>query len=475
MCIAGTGSLMAQDEYEQWRKQQEGEFQRFVEERDREFVAFLKQEWKQMQLMHGLVLDEKPKPVHIPAAAPAARDDTLTARTIVSMPAVTPPPEMPLPEVGTPAVESRKNHVLVKIGFYGVDLSVSVDGAMKISLGQPVGKDAISRFWERMSQTNYPDLLKQTSHYARQMRLNDWGSLELMYALGREICRLQNEAILFTWFLACKSGYDARVGFSGERVALLVPTNNTLYSVPFLTVGEKRRRYYLAALDPHWTLDEEHLYTYEGEYPHADGGVAFSIATPPVTEGKSITKTLRFSYNGQDHALPVRISMDAVRFFEYYPQTEFKVYFDATPSPVALSSLEAALRPLLQGKTEREAVSVVLRFVQTAFGYKTDPEQFGREKPMFPDETLYYGYSDCEDRAVLFARLVRTLTGLDVVGLDYPGHVATAVRFTDDVPGTSVTHRGRTYVLCDPTYVNAGVGDCMPELANIEPGIIAME
>ena len=80
-----------------------------------------------------------------------------------------------------------------------------------------------------------------------------------------------------------------------------------------------------------------------------------------------------------------------------------------------------------------DAVNVLLRFVQTGFSYLTDSEQFGREKFMFPEETLSYPYSDCEDRSFLFAYLVSSLLGLDVIGLDYPGHVATAVKFSSPV------------------------------------------
>ena len=67
--------------------------------------------------------------------------------------------------------------------------------------------------------------------------------------------------------------------------------------------------------------------------------------------------------------------------------------------------------------------------MQTAFDYKTDGDQFGYEKPFFVDELFYYPYSDCEDRAVLYSYLVRTLMGLDVVLLEYPNHMATAVLF----------------------------------------------
>ena len=71
-----------------------------------------------------------------------------------------------------------------------------------------------------------------------------------------------------------------------------------------------------------------------------------------------------------------------------------------------------------------EFVGILLNFVQTSFDYQTDEEQFGREKYFYPEEILAYPFCDCEDRAAFFARLVRNLTGLEVVGLDYPGPVS---------------------------------------------------
>jgi hypothetical protein len=115
------------------------------------------------------------------------------------------------------------------------------------------------------------------------------------------------------------------------------------------------------------------------------------------------------------------------------------------------------------------------RFAQTAFGYKIDEELFGREKPMFPDEVLYYKDSNCKDRAILFAYLVRTLTRLEVVGLHYQGHVATAVRFSRDIPGDGVDYNGRHFTICDPTYVGADAGMCMPKFKGVVPNIIPLK
>jgi hypothetical protein len=122
---------------------------------------------------------------------------------------------------------------------------------------------------------------------------------------------------------------------------------------------------------------------------------------------------------------------------------------------------------------EQQAVNFLLRFVQTSLKYETDEQQFGRENYLFPEETLFYPYSDCEDRAVLFAWLVESLLGLDVVGLDYPGHVAAAVKFNGHVAGDDVSHRGARYVVADPTYINAVSGMTMPDFRHFTPKVIS--
>ena len=122
--------------------------------------------------------------------------------------------------------------------------------------------------------------------------------------------------------------------------------------------------------------------------------------------------------------------------------------------------------------SERQAVNFLLRFVQTSLKYETDDQQFGEENYLFPEETLFYPYSDCEDRAVLFACLVRSLLNLEVVGIDYPGHVATDVAFSEAVEGDSVMYKGMRYVIADPTYINANSGMTMPNFKQYTPNVI---
>ena len=73
---------------------------------------------------------------------------------------------------------------------------------------------------------------------------------------------------------------------------------------------------------------------------------------------------------------------------------------------------------------------------------------------------MHYQASDCEDRSFLYAWLVRNLLGKKIVGLDYPGHVSTALLEDGEL------------VSADPTYIGAELGQIMPKYVNVEPTVI---
>ena len=74
----------------------------------------------------------------------------------------------------------------------------------------------------------------------------------------------------------------------------------------------------------------------------------------------------------------------------------------------------------------------------------------------------------------MFSILVRDLLGLDVVLLHYPGHLATAVDLGNSVKGDYVSVRGKRFVVCDPTYIGASIGESMPEFKNSKARIIVL-
>jgi hypothetical protein len=182
---------------------------------------------------------------------------------------------------------------------------------------------------------------------------------------------------------------------------------------------------------------------------------------------------LSFEFEDRRYNIDVAYDRGRVKFLGTYPQLSLDLYFGSAVYRTTATLLLEQLAADMQGMSETQAVNFLLRFVQTALKYETDEKQFGKENYLFPEETLYYPYSDCEDRAVLFSWLVKSLLKMDVIGLDYPGHVAAAVHFSQAMPGDSVSYRGKQYTVTDPTYINAVAGMTMPAFKQFKPAVIA--
>ncbi len=61
-----------------------------------------------------------------------------------------------------------------------------------------------------------------------------------------------------------------------------------------------------------------------------------------------------------------------------------------------------------------------------------------------------------------------------MVGVAYPGHIATAVRFPNDEAGDYVMYKGEKYMIADPTYIGAPFGMTMPGMNNVKAEIIEL-
>ena len=161
-----------------------------------------------------------------------------------------------------------------------------------------------------------------------------------------------------------------------------------------------------------------------------------------------------------------------MKFYADMPQAYDIAFYASQPMDSDMEKqLLAPLREALVGKTELESANILLHFVQTAFEYKTDHNQFGVERYFYKEELFYYPYSDCEDRAILFSHIIRKLMGLDVVILLYPNHASTAVKFRSEIAGDYVMVNGEKYVVCDPTYINANVGKSQPDYVGVKPEV----
>ena len=477
-------------EYEQWKQQQQQSFQQYKDERDREFTAFLKEHWREVELIKGFVRDEKPKPVVMPVAKPQPLKTPLQpapeveplekpVEEIPMEPAILEPPVVlpivtpPVPSKPVAVPTSEQSGIRTRVDYFGKEITFYYDPAFKRSLPYRLNETALSNFWSELSKTEYEPLLEQLNRQAKALHLNDWGYAVLTNKLAEQIYPTStNKQALFSWFVLTKAGFSSRVAYNERNVYLLVPSKQRLYEVTYFTFDNER--YYAINFDGN-NSRPGNVYTYDGHYPDANKKLDMSMRTR-AAKGSAVEKRhLSFEYGGQSYNIEANYEQTRVDFLNTYPQLDLEIYFASEVGEAAESPLLQQLAKELEGMSEQEGVNFLLRFVQTSFKYSTDEKQFGKENYLFPEETIFYPYSDCEDRSVLFAWLVKRLLGLEVVGLNYPGHVATAVQLKHTAEGDSVIYNGKRYTVADPTYINATVGMTMPEYKNARPDIILIK
>ena len=168
------------------------------------------------------------------------------------------------------------------------------------------------------------------------------------------------------------------------------------------------------------------------------------------------------------------VNREWLRFLEKSPKPDFSQWPIVAVSEIGKQKLLRNLSVQMPKDDKVEALNFLLAFTAWGFKYMEDEFSYGMEKPLYPEQTLAYPYSDCEDRVFLFAFLVDELLGMDVVYIDYPDHLAAAVDLKKDV-GQIVKVKGKTYSICNPVGGISGgfrMGEILEDFNEMEPIVI---
>ena len=391
--------------------------------------------------------------------APATKPEAPTTKPVVVP--VTPPATKPSAPTGELFTASSGKQ---KVNFCGQN--VYVDGALKgiCSIGN-MRENAIADAYESMCKADYQALLDDCRKLKKSLNLNDWGVFLFVREASKALCADENAAVVMQQFLLNELGYKSKMARRADRnqMLLFVAANCQVYGHPYFT--KDGLNYYNLTSD-----DACQFYMCQEDSPKAKNKLNMQLNHAPELN-TGMVNTVHKNRSGSVE-VAVDVPKSLMEFYNSIPQCDFSVYVNAEVNPSVSNKVLSTLAPLVNGKGEAEAANLLINFVQTGFKYATDQEQFGYEKPFFVEELFYYPYCDCEDRAVLYSYLVRHLLKLDVVLLDYPNHIATAVCFNENVSGDFVTVGGKKYVVCDPTYIGASIGKAMPQFKNVAAKVL---
>ncbi|MCD8183634.1 MAG: hypothetical protein LUE99_11810 [Bacteroides sp.] len=514
------------DDFSDFMKEEMKSFDKFIDEANKDFINFMREPWKEFEAEKPVIKRVKPEPVKsvVYDEKTAPKDEKpvcLSIEEILDMTtsAGKQAPVIQLNEVDKITfdkpeviVKKKKDPTVIVIEEKVVDepdakpetkpvvksekkperpvvtpaktspLYAGGIGRSKIMYGGQVfylsntlnqkcklnslTENTIADAYEVLCGSDYKPLLTECTQIKKGLQLNDWGVFTFVKQISDTYCSSANESIVMQQFLLNEMGYKARMArkANANKMMLFVATDCHIYARHYIALGGQD--YYNLSGDN----EQCQFYMCQKDSPKAKNSVGMLLRSAPNFSGAVATST----HQAKGSAAKVTIDVPKVLmdFYKGYPQCDYSVYFKAPVNGNMERTILSSLAPLIQGKSEADAANILINFVQTAFQYQTDDQQFGYEKPFFVEELFYYPYSDCEDRAILFSYLVKKLLGLDVVLLDYPEHIATAVRFNGNVGGDYLMVGGQKYTVCDPTYIGASIGMTMPRYKTVAAKVL---
>ena len=456
--------------YKAYREELLNGYQGFRQGILNDYTEFLEGVWKEFQVFRGVKRDETPKPVVVPKVeeVPVSPDPVVVPEPTVKPKEepVTPQPEVPIEPI-TPIKPTIAP--TLDFSFYGVGVNAAKLATHKVS---SMESSSISSAWKKYQKEESKDVLNSLELISSSFGLNDWFTFELIRSYTDTLLKSDSSSdrIVLQHFLLTHMGYDVRIARTNKQLLLLVPFKQKMYERSYLNIDGSKYYVFRDNINP-ISESSMSIYTYElpnDKYKGKFVDLVFANQNVKLIKGKDKTCTLT---DGRLH-ITGTVNSGMMEMLRHYPQMDVLYYAASQVMPSFHKNIIEQLKPQISGMSQKQSANALLHFVQYAFEYATDGVQHGYEKPYFIEENFYYPKNDCEDRSIFYAFLIRNLLGLDVHLIQYPGHECTAVCFNDSsVYGDAYTYEGKTYIICDPTYIGSSIGQCMPTYKNVRPKI----
>ena len=343
----------------------------------------------------------------------------------------------------------------VTFDFYGDSIEFAYTDAANVLFNDSLSPKTIRAFYECMITTDYQPIINAILDYKRMHNPDDWVYYQLIRKTAQSISPKADNYYRYTmykWFLLNKSGYDATLNIIGNKLLFYVQSDEDIYDIPYFT-RDGKKYICLNYHDYGYNVDFEHNKLYNVAIPISGAENKFSYRLthiPCLKPEHYFEKDLAFNYHDVNYHFKIKLSDEVKKMFINYPVADYQLYFNEPLSCETYNSLIPQLKKNIKGMSVKEGVDYLMYFTRYAFLYKTDKENFGREKHLLPEQTLLYEGSDCADRAALFYCLVKDVYNLPMIALAFPHHLTIAVKFDKPV-GKPILFNGQAYTICEPT------------------------
>ncbi len=326
--------------------------------------------------------------------------------------------------------------------------------------------------WTALSRQNVAKfVIPSLQKIADDIGLNDYLTYRLVHDyVNAKVPDADNTSrVSLMHYLLTNMGYDARLALASPVgiPLLLLPTEQVIYGL--MSIDFDGKKYYAFLPDglPNSAITGNYLYTCSLP-ASASNGKSFDLV---LNELKIPVKARPFDLSYGKLHLTGELNENLMPILYRYPQMQMDGYARSNVQPKLRSDLVRQIQEQLGGLSDGADVEELLSFTQHVFGYATDQQFHGFEKPYFLEENLYYPLNDCEDRAIFYTYFLWNALGRKSQLIHYPGHEAATVKLDQPGRGTAYSINGEKFYISDPTYIGAHTGMVIPDYKDELPNV----
>lgn len=296
----------------------------------------------------------------------------------------------------------------------------------------------------------------------------DWLRLKLVGEIAKRAAKKNNQKVFTAMVLLRAMGYNAGIILLSKQWRLAVEIDQKIF---FATLfEEQKKRYAIYDIECGELMKEtgesNGFYDANENLGKTLEPIALFQDGLPNLPYAPIKKTITWKFDTDVYKLTYTLNQNIVKCLEERPQTDVSTYFNESISGDIVQAVIEPLKKLIEEKrfSARQALAFLHAFVLNGFAYKDDLKTKRGEHTNSIYETLVSDFSDCEDRSIMLAVLIRGILGFEVIALEFPNHISLATHFPGLVPEEQdevYIYNGKRYLSSDPS--------CFGPLGGVNP------
>jgi hypothetical protein len=237
-------------------------------------------------------------------------------------------------------------------------INLEFDKNTSVDVPATLSDRSVKEFYTSVNSSHYQPIIDSLVRFKETHHLNDWLYYQLVRKTAESISpKVENYSryTLYKWFLMSKSGYDARVALTTDKVIFYVYSKDDISDIPYFMIDNKK----YVTLNYHDyakpDLNQDPPIPVAITVPEASRAFSYKVTQmPDFRPDEYFSKELSFNYHNKAYFFEVKLNRNVQALFKNYPIVDFESYFNIPLTKETYGSLIPLLKKNVKGMNEKK-------------------------------------------------------------------------------------------------------------------------